>query len=133
MTDEPRWSSSDLPKGWSHPLKRREIESYLGEDATKMISFLSMSLAKKRETDVVLCAWYTGVGAAATNSGKCYIYTWAVQSERRKLIHNLLIEQGLARLRQWLLDLSVAGEGWRMLDHRFEIKVRKNGLIFTMD
>jgi hypothetical protein len=129
MSDLP-YDKSALRKGRSYPLKRIELEECFDEKVRDSIFNMTMATAKGNSEKWVFTAYFTGEGRGGYSAGKAYITFFSVRTERREEVHDVLISRGLPRLREWLVAMSAAGEGWRLIDHSLIFQFDEDKLVF---
>jgi hypothetical protein len=110
------FSKDRLPKELSHPLKRSLLDAALRSASVYgTVDFVRYSRRQKGKT--VLDAHFSPEQYDYSFSGKVIITVSAVPANERHVTENLLLNQGLPTLCQWLARSQSAGNVWRGSRH----------------
>ena len=132
MTGESAYgfSKDRLPARYSYPLKRSLLDAALCEASVmKAVYSVRYLFGRGIGPSTLDVMFQPEIGQFhASVSGRCLITVWAVPSEKRKQIEDVIVTQGLPLLCQWLARNTSAGNAWRGTPHSFALIVR-NGLL----
>jgi hypothetical protein len=118
-----------VPKGLSYPLKRSVLDKTLENSRTNRIKWVYYSL--RTGGSILIEANFVGEAHKLISIGYISLSIYAVLSEERKQTEELLIEQGLPKLVEWLKKVETAGEGWRSKTRLFGIHCKNGKLNFS--
>lgn len=122
------FSKDKVPKGLSYPLKRSVLDSSFEEYEISQIFFVYYFL--RTGGNNVMRADYEGEGKKNFAAGKTTVTVYAVPSEKRKITENLLVQQGLPALLNWIKNIETSNEGFRIKDRHFVMECKNNELHF---
>jgi hypothetical protein len=132
MTEESAYgfSKDRLPASFSYPLKRSLLDVALYEASVMKTVYSVRYLFGRGSGPSALDVMFQPESGQfhASVSGRCLITVWAVPSEKRKQVEDVIVTQGLPLLCQWLARSTSAGNAWRGIPHSFALIVR-NGLL----
>lgn len=128
--DDYGFTKDKLPASFSYPLKRSLLDVALYNASVKNTVYSVRYLFGRGSGPSTLDVMFQPENGKfhASVSGRCLITLWAVPSDKRKQIEDVLVDQGLPLLCQWLERSSSAGNAWRGTAHGFTLTVR-DGLL----
>jgi hypothetical protein len=116
------FSKYKLPKSLSYPLKRSLLDAALRSASVYDVVWLVQYYAKPyRKT--VLRALFVPEQNSVSAGGRVGIAVWPVPAQQRHATEQVLVNQGLPRLCEWLGKTRTKGNAWRGLEHFFELTI----------
>ncbi|WP_435007138.1 hypothetical protein P12x_004512 [Tundrisphaera lichenicola] len=92
-----------LPKGFSFPMKRSVLDNFLRREGITKVT--GVSFCGNSGDNIVLTARYYGPRRKSSRH-TLSLSIYAVPSEIRKLVEELVVNEALPRLAKWLLSFS---------------------------
>ena len=121
ITPEPKveaytFSKDKLPRELSYPLKRSQLDDALRAASVYATVWFVRYLGRPNG-NTVLDAHFEPEQTGYASSGKVMITVWAVPAEQRKESENLVLDQSLPSLCQWIAKSQFEGNVWRGSGH----------------
>lgn len=128
--DDYFFSKEKLPAPFSYPLKRSLLDAALDKASVKSTVYSVRYLFGRGKGPSTLDVRFEpeGKGCHASVSGRNLITLWSVSGHMRKQVEDVLVDQGLPLLCQWLARGSAAGNAWRSTEHGLRLTVQ-DGLL----
>lgn len=114
-----------LPRGYSHPIKRGELDRML--DDSHVLSVKSVMFCRCSEDGRVLTADYHGPRRKHEECG-LQLTIYAVASKQRHVIHDALFEKVFPRLVTWIRTFDRSDTTLSKTDHFIQFFIR-NGIV----
>jgi len=127
------YSKYSLPRGYSYPVKRSDIEAAVRRAAPTGLK--SVDMFRWRPEWPVARAEYSGDARRErwSRDGLVIVRIRAVPSEQRHHVEHLLLTGGLDGLFSWVAGAGTAGNSWRGADHYFQLLQSETGLVEETD
>ena len=111
-------SKAKLPKGSSYPLGRTKLDAAL--EAAGVTTVHVVNYMHRRTGTLVLWSDYCGEGRKGwAAAGLARVNVYSVPSAERKAAEQAILDTGLRRLVDWLVELERAGNVRRGADQHF--------------
>jgi hypothetical protein len=111
------FSKHKIPQDYSYPLKRSVLDTFLDDAGLTQIANVTYSFNLK-SSNVILRGDYLGEAYKGwAYAGLSSIRLRAVPSENRKVIEEILVNEALPKLTDWLRKAEIAGNVWRSQSH----------------
>ena len=125
------FAKDKLPKSLSYPLKRSLLDAAL-RSSSMYETVWYVVYSRRRYGKAVLQAHFTPeVRISNWASGKIQLTIYAVSASGRKAAEDMLVNDGLRVLCDWLAKTKSEGDAWRSLVHMFTIEQTDDGLKFS--
>lgn len=157
----PVWGSTNL-KGILHkkhrfPVKQDTLFAFLDKYSVTQITAISYSLRTSRDTLISAryegevhkdrIAYFNASGFSRSilknigysempipdSIGKSEIHLYSVHPEDEEIARNVLLEDGLPLLCEWLIEAEKQTYTWKRNDHSIVFKFKKQQLSFKLD
>jgi hypothetical protein len=118
-----------LPKGFSYPLRRTELDAALDAAGITRVSEVQL---RRPLAGWIFWAEYVGEGTwYAPRRGKVRLTLFGVPSTRRAQIAAWFRAEGLPTLTAWCAHLDQKGQGWSLLDHALYAEITDSGITLS--
>src|SRR3954451_24739511 len=123
---EYQFTKAQVPRGWSYPLKRSELDRALrkAEATVASVQYALDMTALDQRTYGTLIVTYYGAGVPYGAAGQVWIYVRTVPWANRRTISESLVSV-LDAVADWIAGIERRVPVWRDESHRLE--VRKDG------
>jgi hypothetical protein len=121
------FSKRKLPRGYSYPLKRGLLDELLDEAELTKIDTVHYCFDLKSD-NLILRGNYSGEAHKGWAAGLSSIWLWAVRSEERKVVENVLVNEALPALIMWLRKAEQEGNVWRATSRHIDFRFRDTQL-----
>jgi hypothetical protein len=111
------FSKSQIPHGFSYPLKRSLLDAGLVRSSISRIFHVFYKM--RHGGNIVMRADFMGEGHGFPpfSAGQSSLTVYAVPSQEKHVIETLLLMEGLPRVCAWLQRVEQEGSGWRAKNH----------------
>jgi hypothetical protein len=125
-------SKRKLPKGYSYPLKRSVLDSFLESANLRKLDTVTYSFYAHRDNIIIRADYFGEAHKGWAGVGLSSIVLQAVPSAERKEVENVLIEKVLPELCSWLRSAEEEGNAWRAWSRHLFYR-HSNGHLFKSE
>jgi hypothetical protein len=131
--DEPYSFSKDkVGKKLGYPLKRSLLDSALHSASAYAVVYSVRYLGHRHSSNIILDASFVPEWKGhLTVRGRCLITMWAVLSQQRHAVEQLLVADGLPILCRWLAKTRSEGNVWRGTEHTLSFEIQDGRLRYS--
>ena len=125
------FSKQKLPTGWAYPVRRSRLNQALSDQAATPHVFTVRFILAHGKGQIVkpehpLDVTYGGEADPTQDAGKVSITVWAVPSDERRAIQELL-EESLPAVAEWIASTASQLQVWRSQQHHLMVAVDGDG------
>ncbi len=132
-------SKAPLPKDQVYPITPQELETLLRQNQLPRVR--SVALLPKSRRGAFVKAEYQGKNAKNTPqsdeshpwNGTVSIWIFGVNKKERAKMEELVRNEVLPRVFEWVRELDRRNENWRQSDHNIRFKYEKGDVKMTFD
>ena len=111
-----------LPRGFSYPLKRSVLDSFLDEAHLTQLSGVSFQYSSDGRPFLLLASFFGEAHKGFAEAGLCSLTLYSVPSAQKKLIEDAMTDSVLPRLVDWLRLIDQKGNAWRAKSRHLEFR-----------